>query len=126
MLIKDIMSSPLTTIDAVSPVEVAADLMIQNRVRHLLVVENDDIDKPLGIITPTDFVGYLKENLNIDHVNAKILRYLQEERQERQERQEEQEKSDKVIEELEERRKLPMNPQKGGEEYENEQPRHGF
>lgn len=54
------MSSPLRTIDAVSLVEVA-DIMIQNRVRHLLVLENDDINKPLGIITPTDFVGYLKE-----------------------------------------------------------------
>ncbi len=27
----------------------------QLKVRHLLVVENDVIDKPLGIITPTSF-----------------------------------------------------------------------
>jgi hypothetical protein len=33
----------------------------------------------LGIITPTDFAGYLKENLNIDDVNAKILESLREE-----------------------------------------------
>jgi CBS domain-containing protein len=50
VLIKDIMSSPFVTIDAISAVEVAADIMIQNRVRHLLVVEDDDINKPLGII----------------------------------------------------------------------------
>ena len=49
-----------------------------NRVRHLLVVENDDINTPLGIITPTDFVGYLKENLSIDDVNARILQSMQE------------------------------------------------
>ena len=58
--LKDILSSPLVTTDALSPVEVVADIMLQNRVRHLLVVENDDVNKPLGIITPTDFVGYLK------------------------------------------------------------------
>jgi hypothetical protein len=34
----------------------------------------------LGIITPTDFTGYLKENLNIiDSVNAKIIESLKEE-----------------------------------------------
>src|ERR687885_2229818 len=77
ILVKDIMSYPLVTIDSRSSVEVAADIMAQNKVRHLLVVEentdttNSDIDdynitRPLGIITPSDFVGYLKENLNID------------------------------------------------------------
>jgi len=115
MLIKDIMSSPLTTIDAVSPVEVAADIMIQNRVRHLLVVENDDIDKPLGIITPTDFVGYLKENMNIDDVNVKILESLKEEGQKGE--------YQEVIEELEQQGELSKDVQKGGEQYENEEPR---
>ena len=61
MLIKNIMSSsPLIIIDARSSVGAAADVMIQNKVRHLLVVEeNNDVDRPLGIMTPTDFVGYL-------------------------------------------------------------------
>src|SRR5438093_3071946 len=75
----DILSDVLVTADAVSEVGVAADIMIQNNVRHLLVVEGDDITKPLGIITPTDFVRYLRENLNIDDVNAKILESLKEE-----------------------------------------------
>ena len=114
--LKDIMSSPLVTTNALSPVEVAADIMTQNRVRHLLVVENDDINKPLGIITPTDFVGYLKENLNIDDVNARILQSMQEIKDD----------DDKVLKELEHQGKLPKNPQKGGEEYENEEPRQGF
>src|SRR6476661_8782557 len=77
-LVQDMMSSPLATIDAISPVEAAADVMIQNKVRHLLVVENNDIRKPLGIITLTDLAGYLKENLNIDDINAKILESLEE------------------------------------------------
>jgi CBS domain-containing protein len=76
--VKDILSDVLVTTDAISEVGVAADIMIQNRVRHLLVVEGDDITKPLGIITPTDFAGYLKENLNIDNVSAKILESLKE------------------------------------------------
>jgi CBS domain-containing protein len=77
-LVQDIMSDALVTTDAISGVEVAADIMIQNQVRHLLVVEDDDISKPLGIITPSDFAGYLKENLNIDDVNAKIIESLKE------------------------------------------------
>jgi CBS domain-containing protein len=78
-MVQDITSSPLITIDAISSVEVAADVMTQNSVRHLLVVEDNDVNKPLGIITPGDFTDYLKENLNIDDVNAKIIESIKEE-----------------------------------------------
>jgi len=78
-MIQEITSSPLITIDAISSIEVAADIMTQNKVRHLLVVEDNDINKPLGIITPGDFTDYLKENLNIDDVNAKIIESIKEE-----------------------------------------------
>jgi CBS domain-containing protein len=61
VVIRDIMSSPIATIDANSPIEAAADLMLQNQVRHLLVVDNEDVNKPLGIITSTDFTTYLKD-----------------------------------------------------------------
>lgn len=75
VIVHRIMSSPLATIDANSSIEVAADIMIQNKVRHLLVV---DENKVLGIITPSDFTGYLKEKLNLDDVNARILQSLKE------------------------------------------------
>ena len=115
MLIKNIMSSsPLVTIDARLPVEAAADVMIQNKVRHLLVVENNDINRPLGIVTPTDFVAYLKENLNVNEVNARILESLKG-----------QEEEENVVEELEQEGKLKKNSQKGGQEYEDEEPRQG-
>ena len=78
-MVQDITSSPLITIDAISSVEVAADVMTQNSVRHLLVVEDNDVNKPVGIITPGDFTDYLKENLNIDDVNAKIIESIKEE-----------------------------------------------
>jgi CBS domain-containing protein len=76
VIVHHIMSSPMATIDANSSVEVAADIMIQNKVRHLLV-RNEN--KVLGIITPSNFTGYLKEKLNLDDVNARILQSLKEE-----------------------------------------------
>ena len=72
-IVEQIMSSALVTIDADSPIEVAADIMLQNNVRHLLVIQDNDTNKPVGIITPSDFVGYLKDNLDIDDVNARII-----------------------------------------------------
>jgi signal-transduction protein with cAMP-binding, CBS, and nucleotidyltransferase domain len=114
VVIKDIMSSPLATIDARSPVEAAADVMIQNKVRHLLVIKDNYTSRPLGIIAPTDSVGYLKENLNIDNeVNAKMLEFLKEPR------------GEEIVKELERRGKLQKDSQKGGQEYENEEPRQG-
>lgn len=65
--IKDVMSLPLLTINSTASVGEAANIMTQNRVRHILVIENNDIDKP------SDFAGYLKENLYIDDINAKML-----------------------------------------------------
>jgi CBS domain-containing protein len=77
VLIKDILSSPLLTIDSKLSLEGAANAMIHNKVRHLLVVDSN-IDRPIGIVTATDFASYLKENLDMDEVNAKILESLKE------------------------------------------------
>jgi CBS domain-containing protein len=116
IFVKEIMSSPLVTIGSSSSVEIAADTMAQNKVRHLLVVEEDEniseVNKPLGIITPSDFVGYLKENLNIDDVNAKILESLKEQME-----------GEQAIEELEQQGELPRDSERGGAKYEDERPR---
>jgi len=120
ILTKNIMSSPLITIDARSPIGEAADAMIQNKIRHLLVVEinNNNVNKSVGIISPTDFIGYLKENLEIgnNEVNAKILESLRAGRQREEHT---------IIEELEQQGKLQKDSAKGGQEYENEEPRQG-
>jgi CBS domain-containing protein len=58
--VKDIMASPVVTIDPRSSVESAADLMLQNSVHHLLVVENEDLSAVLGVVTTTDFANYLE------------------------------------------------------------------
>ena len=78
VLIKDILSSPLVTIDSKLTIERAADTMVNNKVRHLLVVDNNNINRPIGVITATDFASYLKENIDMDEVNAKILESLKE------------------------------------------------
>jgi CBS domain-containing protein len=72
---KDIMSSPLITISSGSSPSVAADMMLQHNVRHLLVI--DDRSKPIGIITPLDFTRYQEYpnvNDNKDTIE-KILEY---------------------------------------------------
>ncbi len=60
IMVKDIMATPVVTIDPRSSVESAADLMLQNDVHHLLVVENEDLCAVLGIVTSTDFAKYVE------------------------------------------------------------------
>jgi len=55
---KEIMSFPLITIKASSSPSAAADMMLKNNVRHLLVVDEGSANKPIGIITPLDFTRY--------------------------------------------------------------------
>lgn len=60
IIVQDIMSTPIVTIDPYSPVETAADVMKQNNVRHLLVVESEKSNKPLGILSSRDFALYIE------------------------------------------------------------------
>jgi CBS domain-containing protein len=57
---KQIMSVPLIAIDSASSPAVAADMMLQHNVRHLLVIDSDksDSNNLVGIITPLDFARY--------------------------------------------------------------------
>lgn len=71
---KEIMSSPLITIDSQSLPLIAADMMLQNNVRHLLVVDDKyDVNKPIGIITPLDFTRYQEYTDNYKDAIEKIL-----------------------------------------------------
>jgi CBS domain-containing protein len=76
---KEIMSSPLITIDSKSSPSEAVDIMLQNSVRHLLVIDNEsseDINKSVGIITPLDLTrsqGYAGSDDN-DTIE-KLLEY---------------------------------------------------
>ena len=70
--VREIMSSPIATIEPEETVETAADLMLSNRVRHLIVVD-EQTRKPVGIIAPSDLNKYLRANIDMDEVNARIL-----------------------------------------------------
>ncbi len=76
---KEIMSSPIITIEYSSSTSDAADKMLQYNIRHLLVVnsayENPD-DNPIGILTPRDFTRY-QEYANESEKDSieKILEY---------------------------------------------------
>ncbi len=74
--IREIMSSPLIVINSNLSPSIAIDKMLQNNVRHLLVVDNTDANKPVGIITPLDFTKY-EEYTNEDEKDniEKILEY---------------------------------------------------
>jgi CBS domain-containing protein len=74
---KDIMSSPLITIESDVSTLVAADMMLQYNVRHLLVVEKNNLDRPIGIVTPLDFTRYQEYTSISEDKDAieKILEY---------------------------------------------------
>jgi CBS domain-containing protein len=74
---KEIMSSPLITIDSSSSSSEAADLMLLHNVRHLLVIDKHNIDKPIGMITPLDFTKYQEyPNYEVDkNAVEKMLEY---------------------------------------------------
>ncbi len=74
--VREIMSSPIATVEGQATIETAADLMLSNNVRHLLVID-EQTGKPMGIIAPSDLNRYLRANTDMDEVNARILKTIQ-------------------------------------------------
>jgi signal-transduction protein with cAMP-binding, CBS, and nucleotidyltransferase domain len=74
--IHHLMTLPLSTIEPNLPVEMAANLMTQNKVRHLIVKEGN---KTLGILSATNFIDYLNEQLEPVDPNARVLKTLKDE-----------------------------------------------
>jgi signal-transduction protein with cAMP-binding, CBS, and nucleotidyltransferase domain len=50
--------------------------MMQNKVRHLIVNEGE---KMVGIVTASNFIDYLNEQLDPAHPSTKVLRTLKDE-----------------------------------------------
>ena len=48
--LREIMSSPISTIDSNESASKAVDMMLQHNVRHLLVVDKQNNNKPVGIL----------------------------------------------------------------------------
>ncbi len=74
------MTSKVISVRPDYSLEEAANVMIENKMRHLLVSTEDNI--PLGIITPTDLVAYMKETADLqeEKMNNVILKVLREHR----------------------------------------------
>jgi len=70
MLVKDIMSSPVITVDEDATVNKAAQLMAEGHIGCILVTSKEG--KPLGIITESDFVTrVLAKNIQPNKLTAK-------------------------------------------------------
>lgn len=70
MLVKEVMSSPVITIEEEAPAKKAAKLMKKNRVGSIIVTSKDG--KPLGIITERDLVErILAKDVRLDSLKAK-------------------------------------------------------
>jgi CBS domain-containing protein len=82
---KQIMSVPLIAIDSASSPAVAADMMLQHNVRHLLVIDNNynndksDSNNLVGIITTLDFARYEEfpnDEVNKDEIERMLEYYI--------------------------------------------------
>ena len=70
MLVKDVMSSPVITVDEDTPIDNAAQLMADSHVGCIVVTSKEE--KPLGIITESDFVTrVLAKNIQPGKLTAK-------------------------------------------------------
>ncbi len=58
--IENVISSPVKTVSSDTPIEEVADVMVRNKLRHIVVVNNNK--EPVGIISATDIVAYVREN----------------------------------------------------------------
>jgi CBS domain-containing protein len=76
--IERLISSPIATIERKATIASAASLMSSNKTRHLLVVNNGEEKLPVGVISSTDLAKYLKANMDVNEVNARILEALME------------------------------------------------
>ena len=79
VIIKEIVSLPLVTINPNESPSTAIDIMLQHNIRHLVVVDDSmEINKPIGIVTPRDLTRYqefARDDTNNDNLE-KILEYF--------------------------------------------------
>jgi signal-transduction protein with cAMP-binding, CBS, and nucleotidyltransferase domain len=73
ILVKEIMTSPLVYIDYKATLAEAAKKMVENKIEHLLIKNADTL---IGILTTSDLSTYLRQNIDLDEVNASILESL--------------------------------------------------
>jgi CBS domain-containing protein len=77
--VQEIISSPVRTVYHDTSVGEAADTMVRNRVRHLLVTDIEGM-KPIGVVSTTDIVAYVRENIGMKmQVDNDVIKALEKE-----------------------------------------------
>jgi CBS domain-containing protein len=69
----EIMSSPIITLDSKSSASV--DMMLRNNIRHLLVVDKSNANKPIGMITPLDLRDEEYTDEGLKHAIEELSEY---------------------------------------------------
>jgi signal-transduction protein with cAMP-binding, CBS, and nucleotidyltransferase domain len=76
--IQNTISSPIKTIAPDTPIDDVADIMIRNKIRHMVVA--DENREPIGIVSATDIVAFVRENSKtIAQVTREVLEALEKE-----------------------------------------------
>jgi signal-transduction protein with cAMP-binding, CBS, and nucleotidyltransferase domain len=60
MNVENVISSPVKAVSPETPVDEVADVMVSNKLRHVVIVDKNQ--EPVGIISATDIVAYVREN----------------------------------------------------------------
>jgi predicted transcriptional regulator len=64
------MSSPLITISKNSTINDAAKLMVEKKIKHLAIYENNDI---IGIVTTSDLINFLRNKIKSMDLDSNLL-----------------------------------------------------
>jgi predicted transcriptional regulator len=65
-----VMSSPLITISKNSTINDATKLMVEKKIKHLAILENDDI---IGILTTYDLINLLRDKIKSIDLDSNLL-----------------------------------------------------
>jgi signal-transduction protein with cAMP-binding, CBS, and nucleotidyltransferase domain len=76
--VENVISSPVKNVSPETPVDEVADVMVSNKLRHIVIVDKDQ--KPVGIISATDIVAYVRENSqNVAKISSDVIKALERE-----------------------------------------------
>jgi signal-transduction protein with cAMP-binding, CBS, and nucleotidyltransferase domain len=76
--VENVISSPVKTVSPETPIDEVADIMVRNKLRHLVVVDKNQ--EPVGITSATDIVAYVRENgETMAKINSEVIEALERE-----------------------------------------------
>jgi len=78
MNVENVISSPVRTVPPETPIDEVADVMVSNKVRHVVIIDRNQ--EPVGIISATDIVAYVRENSqNVAKISGDVIEALERE-----------------------------------------------